>query len=196
MPRTLAILMLPVLAVGLGAASPSTTAGGQGLTLMGHSLTEACSEHAQRAGEGSMAPSFAVDTCTAALEEEAATPADRAATRNNRGVVLLTLMGKAEEARLEFESAASLDPGLGESYANRGAALVAEGRWREAVTEIDRALTMTLREPWKAYFNRAIAREGLSDIPGAYADFSKAGELRPGWALVETQLARFAIRRR
>ncbi len=110
MTKLLAITILPALAVGLMAASEPTPSNTHGFVITRHSLTEACSDHAKLAGEGLMAPTIAVSTCTAALEEEAVTPSDLAATRNNRGVVRLTIMGEVEDARLDFEAAAQLDP--------------------------------------------------------------------------------------
>jgi Tfp pilus assembly protein PilF len=195
MRSLLLLLTAPALAVGLsGAASPKPA--GQWIVLSRNSLSEACSQHAKLAGEGLMTPTFAIDTCTAAIEEEAVTAKDRAVSHNNRGVVQLTMLGEAGSARADFEAAARLAPELGESYANRGAALVAEERFDEAVAEIEKGLAQGLAEPWKAYFNRALARENKGDIRGAYADYTKALELKPGWPLAQTQLARFAVRRR
>ena len=190
----LAIVALPLLAMGLAAAAPPDIYPRTVITR--NSLSEACSDHAKLAGEGKMAPRFAVDTCTAALESEALTRNDLAAAHINRGVVQLTMMGAIEDARLDFEAAATLDPDLGESYANRGAALVAEERFAEAIVEIERGMALGLKEPWKAYFNRALARERSNDVRGAYLDFQKALELKPGWQMAATELARFQVRPR
>jgi tetratricopeptide (TPR) repeat protein len=187
-------LALPFLAIGLVAAASPMQNGRTVVTR--NSLTEACSRHAQLAGEGKMAPIFAVNTCTEAIETEAWDKNESAKLHNNRGVVQLTLMGAVDDAKIDFDEAAKLDPKLGESYANRGAALVAEERFPEAIAEIDKGLALGLREPWKAYFNRALARERSSDVRGAYQDFQKALELKPGWAMATTELARFQVRGR
>jgi tetratricopeptide (TPR) repeat protein len=190
------VVVLPLLAAGLvgsAAAAPLDSIGGK-VVMSRNSLTEACSYHAKLAGEGKMAPTFAVDTCTEALESEATTPEDLAKAHINRGVVQLTLMGAVEDARIDFETAAELDPDLGESYANRGAALVAEERFAEAIVEIEKGLVLGLREPWKAYFNRGLARERSKDVRGAYEDFQKALELKPGWELAQAELSRFSVR--
>ena len=188
----LPLVLLPVLALGLAAAAPRDI--GSRMVITRHSLSEACSEHAKLAGEGKMAPAFAVDTCTEALESEALTRNDLATAHINRGVVQLTMMGAVEDARLDFEEAAKLDPDLGESYANRGAALVAEERFAEAIAEIERGMALGLKEPWKAHFNRALARERSNDVRGAYLDFQKALELKPGWEMAQIELARFQVR--
>ena len=193
MPKLLKVLT-PLAAAGLTAAGALATSASAAIVIGRDSLVEACSEHAKLAGEGKMTPSFAVDTCTEALSSQNRTREELAGVYNNRGVVQLTMMELISEARADFEAAAALDPDLGETHANRGAALVAERRFNEAITEIDRGITLGLREPWKAHFNRALAREGLNDIRGAYEDFRKAVELRPGWEMAETQLARFQVR--
>jgi tetratricopeptide (TPR) repeat protein len=190
------VMALPVLAIGLCAAAQPLDTSRPMLTVSRNSLTQACSDHAKLAGEGRMAPTFAIETCTAAINEEAVTPQDLATNLNNRGVVQLTMMGAIEDARIDFEEAAKYDPDIGESYANRGAALVAEDRFAEGIAEIEKGLAMGLREPWKAYFNRAIAREGMNDVRGAYQDYSRALELRPGWALAQNELSRFTVRSR
>lgn len=190
-----AALALPLLALGLAAAAPAPP--GAAMTVVSrNSLTEACSRHAQLAGEGKMAPTFAVYTCTQALETEAIGSSESARVLNNRGVVQLTLMGAIGDARGDFDEAAKLDPNLGESYANRGAALVAQERFAEAIAEIEKGMALGLREPWKAHFNRALARERSSDVRGAYEDFRKALELKPGWDMPQVELARFQVRTR
>lgn len=198
------IIAVPLLAIGLAAAAQTITPSSGSTRVMGgsttvisrNSLSLACSQHARLASEGMMAPVFAVATCTEALNTEAVGSDELAVLHNNRGVVQLTLMGAAEDARVDFEAAAKLDPDLGESYANRGAALVAEERFAEAIVEIDRGLALGLKEPWKAYFNRALARERSNNVRGAYEDYQKALELKPGWILAQTELSRFSIRRR
>src|SRR5689334_3393587 len=103
----------PLIAIGLTAAAPSTSSA---VTVIArNSLTEACAHHAELAGEGKMAPAFAVYTCTQALATEAIDDAETAKLLNNRGVVQLTLMGAVADAKSDFDEAASLDPKLGES---------------------------------------------------------------------------------
>ena len=58
------------------------------------------------------------------------------------------------------------------------------------------ALRLGVREPEKAYFNRALAYEGLDDEKSAYLDFQQALTLKPGWALPEHELLRFTVSRR
>ncbi len=184
--------LAPLAAFAALAAMPQASSAA-GIVLSRDSLAEACTAHAKLAGEGLMTPTFAVATCTAALEVEGRPRDELAGVYNNRGVVQLTMMDAVAAARADFEAAAALEPDLGESYANRGAALVAEKRFAEAIVEIERGMALGLREPWKAHFNRALARENLNDIRGAYQDYRAAVTLRPGWAMAETELARFSV---
>ncbi len=48
--------------------------------------------------------------------------------------------------------------------------------------------------PEKAYYNRGIANEQLGDLKAAYADYSKALEINPNWAVAKSEVARFTAR--
>ena len=61
--------------------------------------------------------------------------------------------------------------------------------------DINRALDLGVEEPEKAYFNRALAHEGLDDMKAAYLDYQKALELKPEWEPPKRELARFTVRR-
>ena len=61
------------------------------------------------------------------------------------------------------------------------------------LTEIDRGLSMNPEEPEKAYFNRALANEGLDDMKAAYLDYMKALELAPNWDAPRHELSRFTV---
>jgi tetratricopeptide (TPR) repeat protein len=187
---------LPLFLVAVSLAlAPTAQAAGSMQVFTNHSLIKACSDHARQASEGRMAPHFAVATCTAAIETEAASSYDRAVAHNNRGVVQLAMMGEWQDARADFDAAATLRPEIGESYVNRGSVLLAEDRPAEAIAEIERGMRLGLKEPWKAHFNRALARERMNDARGAYEDLRRATELKPGWEPAETQLTRFSVRR-
>jgi tetratricopeptide (TPR) repeat protein len=64
---------------------------------------------------------------------------------------------------------------------NRGAALFAERKWREAIAEYDRALAID-PEFAAAFFNRAVARFAVGELHGALADCSQAITLKPTYA--------------
>ena len=183
-------MLRTLLVAGLGAAALFTAApeARASVTVIGGGMAEACSR-AVRAGQ---ADQDLLNVCTYALEQEALRRRDRAGTLVNRGIVQMRmkLLGRALS---DFERAESLNPNIGETFVNRGAALIMLDRYPEALAEIDRGMAIGIEEPAKAYFNRAIAKEGLEDLKGAYLDFRKAAELDPEWELPRNQLARFTV---
>lgn len=134
----------------------------------------------------------AEETCTRALREETMTRANRAATFVNRGVLRMR-HGDYAEAVADYQKALDLEENLGAAYLNRGAALIYQKQFAEAVPDLDRAIALQSADLFAAYYNRAIARENSGDVDGAYYDFQKALELKPGWQLAEQQLSRFSL---
>jgi tetratricopeptide (TPR) repeat protein len=198
--KLLVLLAFPVLAVSFDAAaqgrpnSPTDTS--HRVVISGNAQAQLCSSHAKLVADGKMSPAFAVETCTEALEIETLSVRDMAATHNNRGVVLLGMAGEVPTAQQDFVQASKILPQLGESYVNLGAALVSQRRYADAITEIEKGMALGVEEPWKAHFNRAVARENLGNVAGAYEDFKMAAELRPNWEPPTTELARFQVTRR
>ncbi|NGM51253.1 tetratricopeptide repeat protein [Caulobacter sp. 602-2] len=133
--------------------------------------------------------------CTSALEVETLSTGDRARTLVNRGVIQLRRQAYVE-ARADFDAAGRIEPKLGEVYVNRGAALVAEDRFAEGLDEIDRGLALGVKQPERAYYNRALAHENLGDVKAAYYDFQRAAELDPKWSAPKEELARFSFKSR
>jgi tetratricopeptide (TPR) repeat protein len=130
--------------------------------------------------------------CTSAIDQDGLESRDRAGTYINRGTLLLKRKAYAE-ALADFDQAIRFDPDIGEGHVNRGAALLGLHRYAEAVAAVDRGLSLGPSEPEKAYFNRATARELIGDVPGAYADYSKAVELAPNWVPPRDELKRFKV---
>jgi len=132
------------------------------------------------------------DTCTRALREEAMTRSNRAATHVNRGVVRMR-QGNYDESLQDYAEAIALKPELGEAYLNQGAAYIYMRDFEGALAPLDRAIDLESRDLFAAYYNRAIAKENTGDVSGAYYDFKKSLELKPGWELAEVQLTRFSV---
>ncbi len=184
--RALTITLLAA-AVGLPTAAHAQGA----VTVIGGGMAKACSEAAL---DGESDLRFEA-TCTLALEGELLNARDRAGTYVNRGI--LKLRRKAFGTALaDFDRAVSTKPDLGEAYVNRGAAAVGARRYAEGLTDLNRALELGVDEPEKAYFNRALAHEGLDDLKSAYLDYQKAQSLKPDWTDPARELARFTVERR
>ena len=74
-----------------------------------------------------------------------------------------------------------------------GAALLALERPQEAETAIERGLQLGLGRIHLAYYDRAIAKERLGDIRGAYFDYKMSVDIRPDFELGQQQLMRFRV---
>jgi len=135
----------------------------------------------------------AEDTCSRALREEAMTAKNRAATFVNRGVLRMR-DGRYDQALSDYASAKRLQPELAEAFLNEGAALIYQQQFEAALVPLNKSLELGIKEEFAAHYNRAIARENSGDVPGAYADFKRALELRPDWELAKNQLDRFEVR--
>lgn len=157
------------------------------VTVLGNGLANQCSS-AALSGD---IDAEAINICTQALTE-VRTDHERAGTYVNRGVLMLRSKNFAA-ARADFDHALQIEPTMGEAMVNRGASLVAERRYAEGLIEIDRGLALGPEEPEKAYYNRALANEGLDDLQAAYLDYMKALELAPGWDAPRRELARFTV---
>ena len=209
MKRSLHLLAaLPLLVAGASSAaiaqSAKETPGGYNptgpnsayhVTVLGNSEAAQCSDHAKLVADGKMSPAFAVETCTEALQVEALSDHDLAATHVNRGVVRMGMADMMDDARADFDEAAKIQPGLGESYVNRGILLTEEKQYAAGLEDLNKAVELPLTEPWKAYYNRGVTEEALGDIQGAYRDYMKASELKPDWAAPKTELARFQVKK-
>ncbi len=162
------------------------------VTVIGNGFAAECSDSAKAVSVNHVAHADALNECTLAIENESLSTHELAATHVNRGVLYLAIQ-RYEDAKRDFDSAVRIEPGLGEAYANRGAALIGEGRNADAIAEIDRGLELNATEPEKSYYNKALAEENLNDLKSAYSDYSKALELKPDWEMAKLELARFHV---
>lgn len=164
-------------------------------TVIGNSFAGDCSQSAKSVSGNRAPDQEELHQCDLAINEEVLAPHDLAATYVNRGVLYLALQNYAA-AKRDFDKASSVEPGLGEAYVNRGAALIGMGQDRQGIAEINKGIGLNAMEPEKAYFNRALAEERLDDLKAAYADYQKALELKPGWAIAQAELSRFHVSQR
>ena len=175
------------LGMALAGAGPSHA----GMIVLGSGEAEACS----KAAMAERSDQESILQCDDALQIEDLNAHDRAGTLINRGVMRLR-REEFELARADFDAAIALAPGVGEAYVNRGAAFVGEKRYQAGLDDINNALRLGVKEPEKAYFNRALAYEGLDDEKSAYLDFQQALTLKPGWELPQHELLRFTVSKR
>ena len=133
--------------------------------------------------------------CTLAIDSDGLVGRNLAGTYTNRGVLRLRA-GDASAAMADFDKALDMDQSLGEAWIDRGAGLLAQARYDEAVQAVNRGLPLTRRGHEMAYYIRAVARENLNDDTGAYRDFMQASRTAPAWDAPRTDIARFEVRPR
>lgn len=136
-----------------------------------------------------------IDACSRALANRRMTREAQIQLLVNRGVTYLRRQ-QYEPAVADFDSVIQLDASNAEGHLNRGAALVQLRRYGPAIASLTEALGLGVREPYKAYFNRGIAREALGDLRGAFEDYSTSLQIQPDWGPASAELARFARGRR
>lgn len=181
-------VMVAVLAAAIACGAGASQAA---VTVLGDGYAETCWRSA-RDGDATLT---AEQVCTYALDVELLSRRDRAGTYVNRGVLR---MRRAEypAALADFDVAVRLDPDLGAAHVNRGAALIGLGRHADSLAPLDRGLELGVDEAAKAFYNRALAHEGLGDLKAAYLDYQRALQLDPAWSEPARELARFQLRGR
>ncbi len=137
----------------------------------------------------------ALNACTRALRYPRLTHDNTVQINMAIGVMHLRRR-EGDSAVTAFDAVLALEPRNAEAHLNRGAAMVMIHQPGPAVAEITQALSLGVREPEKAYYNRGAAREALGDLRGAYEDYSTALQIRPQWAPADQELARFVRGRR
>jgi len=183
-------MQLKLTALGAAVVLAAAGSANAAVSVIGGGLAQACSQAAIR---GESAAEYEA-LCTTALETEFLNVRDRAGTYVNRGVFKLRRAQYAEAVR-DFDLAIRLKPDVGEAYVNRGAAYIGQKRYADSLIEIDKGLELGVEEPAKAYYNRALAHEGLEDAKSAHFDYQKALELKPEWSAPREQLVRFTVSR-
>lgn len=129
--------------------------------------------------------------CDRALEEPMIIR-DRAATYVNRSVLRLR-SNNAEGALADCEASIRINSEIGEAFVNKGAALMSVGRTKEAIDSISHGIALGIKKMEIAYYDRAMAREDMGDVQGAYADYKMALQISPNFQMASDQLRRFRV---
>ena len=133
--------------------------------------------------------------CNQAIDDGALNSNDLTRTYVNRGAVLMNRRDY-DAARADLDRAIRLDPSVGDAWMNRGAVDIIEHRYAEGIADTTKGLALGVSEPAKAYFNRAVAYEGIDDERSAYLDYQQALVLKPDWEAPKHELLRFTVSRR
>ena len=161
-------------------------------------VAQGAAKHCANAAAAALADNNATDAdvakCTKAAKL-ADFDSDRAAAFSNRSLLNFE-RADYNAAIADSTVALKFDDRLVEALVNRGSSYLAMHRPGDAVADFSRALTLAPAHAEKIYFNRAMAREDMGDLNGAYADYAEASQLAPQWDQPKQQMARFSIARR
>ena len=169
-------------------AADASAANAQSVVSHGVGLAHECYLYA-RAGND---PRGGVDVCNQSLKREMLTIKDKAATYDNRGVMLDTL-GRVDDAEQDFHTAIALDPSLGDPYVNLGSMLIKKRRYQEALDHINKGIDLGMGFPHIGYYDRAVAEQLMGRYKEAYYDYKKVLELEPGYVQATERLKDFTV---
>ena len=172
----------------LGAAV--APAGAQTIVSMGKGLAHDCFAYAKAGVD----PYDGVQVCNQSIDNEPLTVKDRAATCDNRGV-MLDQLGRLEKAADDFHQSMALDPKLGDPHVNLGSVLIKQKRYDEALVSINKGLDLGVSFPHIGYYDRAVAYQLLGRYKEAYYDYKKTLELEPNFTQASDRLKDFTVTR-
>lgn len=151
-----------------------------------------CSDFAARAGAGEVVAKWSVKVCDQAVDTAKGMRDELAAAYVNRSVLHLAF-AQYDAALADSDAAIKVKAGIAQAHINRGIALSAVKRNKEAGQAFTDAIALNPSHPEVVYFDRAMAREDDGDMKGAYLDYRKAAQLAPTWDTPKQQLARFSV---
>jgi len=156
--------------------------------VLGASVAHDCFDQAGH----STNPRAGVKLCDDALANDVLTATDRQATLVNRGILRARLhdhLGALDD----YAAALAINADDGEAYLNRSASLIALRRFGDAIDDASKAIALHSARLEIAYYNRAVANEGLGNFGAAYQDYRQALQIEPRFAAASAQLRRFRV---
>ena len=139
-------------------------------------------------------PRGGVEVCNQSLNREMLTTKDKAATHDNRGV-MLDALGQVDAAERDFNAAIALAPSLGDPYVNLGSMMIKKRQYAEALDHINKGLELGMGFPHIGYYDRAVAEQMMGRYKEAYYDYKKVLELEPSYAQASERLKDFTVTR-
>jgi len=183
--KALALASATLFAVG--AAAPVHAS----VITIGGGFARSCYE----AAEARVATNESLQTCDFALTTQALTAEDIIATRVNRGIIRM-LRNDAVGAVQDYDEALRMDPQQPEAWLNKAVVVLDKGDSRSASQLAQKALDLRTQKPGVAMYIRAVAAEDSGNVSAAYADYSRAAQLEPAWALPREELKRYKVTHR
>tara|TARA_R110000787_G_scaffold36827_1_gene93727 strand:+ start:17540 stop:18118 length:579 start_codon:yes stop_codon:yes gene_type:complete len=171
-------------------AAPVSAANAQSIIYhSGMIHAETCAERVSDPDEHS---AYVLRVCKTALTDESLSPASRAATLTNTGIMEMR-KGDLDTAIAYFRTASAEDAASPDVAINLGAALIRVGRFQEAIDALHDPQAISVRHRHIAYYNRAIAHWAVDDVALAYDDLNAATALKPDYAAARELLQHFQV---
>lgn len=160
------------------------------LVVLGKSHAAQCYQFALMDNQGTRS---AINTCSGAFDHVTSRK-DEAATHVNRGILYMR-QGDQKKAVADYDAALAINPNLTQAHVNRGASLIQQKKFHEAIVTLNTALEDT-DSPTRAaaLYNRAIALDWKQDYKGAYYDLKSALAIRPDWDAALDLISRYEVR--
>lgn len=150
-----------------------------------------CAEGAAASARGAPFDHSALDDCGRAIASEPLSRASTAAAYTHRGMMKMANRDFAG-AEGDFDKAIANYSRFTDAYLSRAWLNNLRKRPRQALADANQAIKVGGPSA-KAYYNRAIAQEGLGKTREAYADYRIAARLDPNWDRPRRELARFTV---
>jgi tetratricopeptide (TPR) repeat protein len=160
-------------------------------SLFATGMADSCAAAGDAAQESGRTTDAALANCTLAVKLAYYDKA-RAEVLNNRSV-LHYVRGEYDAALADNTAALKSNDQMAEAIVNRGSIFLVQHRPQAAAANFERALMFNPAHAEKVYFNRAMAREEMGDLNGAYADYAQAAKLSPQWEQPKREMLRFNI---
>jgi tetratricopeptide (TPR) repeat protein len=193
MPQTAVQARALLTAATLLVAGGWSTAASAAVTILGGSTA---GRDCYVAAELKRETRASLDVCTRALDVDAISRRDRAATLVNRGIIHMQARD-IESAVTDYRAAIAIEPDLAEAHVNLGIALLHRGgQDQAAIDTLTRALEMKPARPEVAFYSRAVAHEMVGNVREAFEDYSAAAAAAPDWKEPAEQLKRFSVERK
>lgn len=182
-------LLLGAVLLAAAALTPKA-AYAQTIVSMGKGYAHDCFTYAKAGVD----PYDGIEVCNQAIDRESLTVKDRAATYDNRGV-MLDQLGRTEKAAEDFRQAMALDPSLGDPHINLGSVLIKEKRYDDALVSINKGIDLGVSFPHIGYYDRAVAYQLMGKYKEAYYDYKKVLEIEPNFTQASERLKDFVVTR-
>jgi tetratricopeptide (TPR) repeat protein len=169
------------------------TAQAQVSVSAGNDLARSCYTAALTSTYSKMAAGDGIGNCNAALAGPLSAK-DRAATFDNRGI-LFEAKRNYSDAWDDFNRSIKLNEKLGDAWINRGVARIRLNQPEDALTDIQKGMSLGPAMLQIGYYDLGVAEESLGKLTDAYNDFKRSLAVDPEFTPASDELKNFVVAR-